>query len=73
MDEFDQSILYACMEISQLNPFDKLIYTNKKRKGKQNKINAGEDIKKKTEKRLINKVVNKKRDVTTTPPKCKGS
>jgi hypothetical protein len=34
MDEFDQSILYACMEISQLNPFDKLIYTNKKRKGK---------------------------------------
>jgi hypothetical protein len=30
--EFDQSKLYACMEISQLNPFAKLIYTNKKLK-----------------------------------------
>jgi hypothetical protein len=31
MDEFDQSILYASMEISQLNPFVQLIYVKRKK------------------------------------------
>jgi hypothetical protein len=32
--EFDQSTLYACMEISQWNTFDQLTYTNKVEKKK---------------------------------------
>jgi hypothetical protein len=32
--EFDQSVLYAYMEISQWNPFVQLIYVNKKKNRK---------------------------------------
>jgi hypothetical protein len=41
--EFDQSTLYTCMEISQLNSFVELIYANKKEKIRRENLNLSGD------------------------------